>query len=165
MGVWQNNSWIAFVNIPGRSTLHSQVYLQHSSYSFFLSYLPLTSLQTPLSTNSQFIVLIPPPHTHPFYKTLRRQKCKIKQKIMPGGNPDRNSFLPPHANIFLTSATEHELLVEKGTHTVTHTRFIQLNKSHYQPQIAFLKSYKWTYKALRIKDCRSSRHLVRCFAL
>lgn len=99
---WQNNSWIVFVNIPGRSFLHSHLYLQHSSYSFFLSYLPLTVLTNPLCTNIQFPSVLQ-------NRLSRRFKSKVKQKTMPKGNQGRKPFLPPlhpiagHGNAFLTS--------------------------------------------------------------
>ena len=83
---WQNNSWIVFVNIPGRSFLHSHLYLQHSSYS--LSYLPLTVLTNPLCTNIQLFVLIPLRFTEQTKEKVQKQsKTENNAKRQPRQKP------------------------------------------------------------------------------
>jgi hypothetical protein len=121
---WQNNSWIVFVNIPGRSFLHSHLYLQHSSYS--LSYLPLTVLTNPLCTNIQLFVLIPLRFTEQTKEKVQKQsKTENNAKRQPRQKP----FPPsPSSNRWTWQCISylHKImwtLAEKGNPTVTHTRF------------------------------------------
>lgn len=140
---WQNNSQIVFVNIPGKSILHSHLYLQRSSYSFLFAIYHLMSLQVPLHINFQLL---------PFFFFLlnrlkRRQKSKEKHKIIPKGHQGRNLFLPPpyypftgHANTIPTSAKEDELLLEYCNAYKSYN--LKVTLSHYQPETTLLKSYK-----------------------